>query len=402
MLYLSQILKSKVKDSSDQVIGQLRDILISPKAGTYSPLAFLLIKGKGKKEIFLPFDYVENMSHEEITLKKIFSHIPQKTLVGEYTYLNRDVLDQQIVDVAGARVVRVNDLKLGLFEDQICVLGVDISFKGLLRRLGFGRWDFMNLFKVNLIDWRKTQPVKGTLKLDTISKTLAKLHPADLANIVEKLSARHGTKLVKSLNLETAAQVIKEMNPTLQKSLVSHLGLEKTSQIIDKMPANEIVDLVQFMPKQEAKKFLSSLHNDKLKKIDKLIHYNRDTAGSLMITSFISGRPEWTVSKTIAEIKRLSPTMHSILYIYVTNKKGMLKGVVSLRRLLTANPDYRLVDLIKKLPPVSTLKASQKVDDIIKVMTKYNLYTAAVLDDDNKLLGVVTVDDVMRYLEPNA
>ena len=174
MAYLSQILNTKITDSADILVGRLKDVAIVPVAGEYAPLLFLLLKKHGQEEIFVPYEYVENISREEIALKNLISKIPTNGPTDEYILLSRDVLDQQIVDVGGARVVRVNDLRIGLFENKMCVLGIDISFKGLLRRLGLAWLVIINVFKVNLIDWRKTQPVKGALKLDTLSEDLIK------------------------------------------------------------------------------------------------------------------------------------------------------------------------------------------------------------------------------------
>ncbi|MBU0546054.1 CBS domain-containing protein [Patescibacteria group bacterium] len=402
MLYLSQILNSKIKDSSDKVIGQLKDILIKSKAGEYSPLDFLLVKGRKGEEFFVPYEYVENLSKNELTLKSLFENITISEPEGAFAYLVRDVLDQQIVDVEGARVVRVNDLKLGLFENKMCVLGIDVSFRGILRRLGLKGLDLFNLLPVRLIDWRKTQRVRGVLKLDTISDDLTRLHPADLANIVEELTVRQGAKLVKNLDTAIAAAIVEEMDPTAQKMLVNYLGPEKAAKIIEKMSADEIADLMQMLSKSDAKHLLSYLKNGKLKKVEKLIEYENNTAGGLMTTDYVSGRQEWTVEMAIEEIKKMSPTMRSMLYVYVTDEDGVFKGAVSLRRLLTANKKQTLGALIKRLPPASTLHVHQKINSIIKVMTKYNLYTAAVLDENKKLVGMVTIDDIMRIIMPNA
>jgi len=282
MLYLSQILNSKIKDSSDKTIGRLKDISVKSKAGAYAPLDFLIVKGKRRKEYVIPYEFVENLSKEEITLKSLFKSIPNESLPESHAYLNRDVLDQQIVDLEGARVVRVNDLKLGLFEDRMSVLGIDISNKGLLRRLGLERFDFLDLLKVSFIDWRKAQPIKGILKLDTMSKDLTKLHPADLANIVEDLSLKQGSKLVRTLDAEMAAKVFEEIEPAVKKILVSYLGPEKASQIVEKMSADEIADLLQSLPREERDRFLSLLQNGKLKKVERLIKYRKDTEARLV------------------------------------------------------------------------------------------------------------------------
>ncbi|MDO8499149.1 MAG: CBS domain-containing protein [bacterium] len=404
MLYLSEILNVKITDSSDQVVGRLKDILIRSKAGVYPPLDFLLVRGKKGAEFCIPYEYVLNLSHNEISLKNIFVNIntlpePKQGFIK----LQKDVLDQQIVDVGGARVVRVNDLKMGQVEDKMCVLGIDISLRGILRRLGMGWLDFFSVLPIKLIDWRKAQPVKrGMLQLDTISQDLTRLHPADLANIVESLNVRQGSKLMSSLDADTAAQVVEEMDPEVKKILVGHLGAEKASKIIDKMSSDEIVDLVQALSKTDAKDLLSRLHNGKLQKLKTLIEYGRDTAGGLMTAEVAAGRPDWTVKEATAEIKKMSPSMRSMLYMYITDKDGVFKGSVSLRRLLTAKPNQTMMDLIKRHPATSTLRVGQKIKDIVRVMTKYNLYTAAVLDEQKRLVGMVTIDDIMRQIFPKA
>ena len=402
MLYLSQLLNRKVKDSAEVTVGRLKDIVVRSRPGIYSPLEFLLVKNKRGEECFIPYDYVENLSERAVGLKNLIVKVPCAEPEGELIFLVRDCLDQQIMDTDGARVVRVNDLQIGLFKDKMCALGLDISFKGLLRRLGLDDLDWLDWFKVNLIDWRKAHPVKGILRLDTISKGLIKLHPADLANIVEDLNIKEGSKLVKALDLDAAAQVLEEVEPELQKNLVSHLGAEEAVKIVEKMSVDEITDLVKMLPKMEAEKILSLLKMGSSGKVTALARYGDDTAGGLMTTDFMTARPNWTVRETIDEIKKKSDTLRSLLYVYVTDSAGNFEGSVSLRALITSADAEALKDIMKQPSPLSTLKLDQKVNRIIEVMTKYNLYTAAVLDEKNKLAGIVTIDDVMRCLAPHA
>lgn len=402
MIYLSQILGGRVEDSADNHVGHLKDILIRPEAGTYAPLGFLLVRGKRGREFFVPYDCVENLSRQDISLKFLCSKITPSNPGDDYIYLNRDVMDQQIVDVDGARVVRVNDLRLGAFENKMCVLGVDVSVKGLLRRLGLAWLDFLSLLKVQLIDWRDTQPVKGTLRLDKVSQKLRRLHPADLANIMEDLTILQGTHLVDALDSKEAAKVIEELDPRLQKILVNHLGPERAAKIIEKMSVDEIVDLLQMFSPAQAQDLLSRLQNGKLKKVQRLIEYEEDTAGGLMNAEYVAVGPDWSVEQTVAEVRRLSPQMRSVLFVYVTDARGKFLGPVSLRALLVADRAALLKDLYKPAEELETLHPDDSVEKILEVMTKYNLYTAAVLDDEGRLLGVVAIDDVMRVLRPNA
>ncbi len=403
MPYLSQILGSRIEDSADTFVGKLTDIIVKPTTGAYASLLFLAVKEPGKKECrFIPFSHVENMSRSQIDLKSLQEKIPAQSAEDDWVYLSRDVLDQQIVDVAGARVVRVNDLRIGLFEKQMSVLGIDVSFKGLLRRLGLAAFDVRDWFKVNLIDWRKTQLVKGAVKLSTLSSDLIRLHPADLANIIEDLSIKQGSKLVESLDEATAAKVMEEIDPELQKALVQHLSREEAVKIIGQMSIDEVVDLLKILPKEDARVFISQLKNVDFKKIENLIGYEDDTAGGLMTTEFVSVPLGWNVEQALEEVRRMSPELRSILYVYVVDGEGIFKGALSLRRLLVAEKEARLRDLVQEFSVQVTLRLGDKINQVITVMTKYDLYFAAVLDDRGKLLGVVSIDDVMRQIAPKA
>lgn len=403
MIYLSQILGKKVKDSSDAVVGKLRDVLVKPKDGCHAPLVFLLLQNRKNEESFIPFEYVENLGSGEITLTHLFPKVRVPEVKEDnYLFLNRDVLDKQIVDVAGARVVRVNDLQLGLVENQTCVLSIDVSSKGLLRRLGLAWLDFPDLLKVKLIDWRNAQPIKGALKLDIAVKNLTRLHPADIANIIEDLSVHQGSALVNSLDNKSAARVIEEIEPHLQTVLVKHLGPEKAAGILSKMPVDEIVDLMKTLPREDAREFMSYLQSQQMKRVERLLPYKDDTAGGLMVPELIGAQPEWTASQTIAEIRKISPETRSITHIYITNKDNVFQGAISLRTLFLAKPEQTLGELMKQFGPQAILHPELSVEEIMRVMTKYNLYTAAVVDNDHRLLGMVTIDDVLRVLMPHA
>ncbi len=402
MAYLSQIIGKKIEDSADVVVGKLVDIVVKPATGAYAPLLFLAVSQSGRKDCcFIPYSHVESMSRSQIDLKSLAAKIAPAEPKDDWVYLSRDVLDQQIVDVEGARVVRVNDLRVGLFEGQMSVLGIDISFKGLLRRLGLAWLDLPDWFKVNLIDWRKTQLVKGAVKLSTVSSALTRLHPADLANIIEDLSLKQGSTLVESLDEATAAKVMEEIEPELQKALVQRLNREEAVRIISQMSVDEVVDLLKILPKDDARVFLSQLKNVKLKKIENLIEYDDDTAGGLMTTEFVSVSSESTVEEALGEVRRLSPLLRSILYVYVVDKEGFFKGALSLRRLLVAEQNSKMSDLVESFS-AQTLQLGDKINHVITIMTKYDLYFAAVLDKRGKLIGVVSIDDVMRQIAPKA
>ena len=403
MIYLSHLIKSAVEDSSDNEVGELRDILVKQDADGYPFADLILLKDKKHKSVVaIPFKYVENLSKGEVSLNKIYSKIEPVEVTANHIYLMRDILDNQIIDVNGIRVVRVNDVKLAMIEGDLSVVGLDISFKGILRRLGLAWLDFFNVFKVNLINWRDAQHVHGTLQLNTISDKLNRLHPADLANIVESLNLKQGTKLLSSLDTKNSAKILEEVNPALQKTLVGMLDKQQALKIVEKMSIDELADLIQSMPYHKAKQFLSDLGSDKLEKIEELLLYPEDTAGGLMTNEFITALPNWTREDAIRRIKEVSKKYRTISYIYVIDQKGKFLGPISMRSLVIADKNVKLKKLLKSVKALVTLRPENSLQEVVNLMTKYDLFTATVVNKKGRLLGIVTLDDVMRCLAPTA
>lgn len=406
MPYISELLNNKITDSSDETVGKLKDILISPKEGSFAPLEFLEISiGKGAIR-FVPYESVGNFTSSQISLKTLFNKIALEQLPAGsgYVYLKREVLDRQIVDVAGTRVVRVNDLRIGNFENKMCVLGIDASFRGLLRRFGVNDSLFAKPFGVTLIDWRQAKLLEGSapLQLNTAAEQLNRLHPADLANLVEDLDVKYASNLLASLDSSRAAKVLEEVDPRLQTILVKYLGPEKAGKILGQMSSDEFADLVKTFSSREAGEFMSKVSGKRAQSVQQLLAYEDNTAGGLMTLDFFSARSDWTVEQTVNELRKNSQNIRSVVHVYVTDETGRFAGAVSLRRLLLAGKEELMKNLAKDFPSYSTLKPNDRIQKVIRLMTKYNLYTAAVLDKDKRLVGVVTIDDVMRLLAPSA
>jgi len=240
------------------------------------------------------------------------------------------------------------------------------------------------------------------LQLDTAAETLRELHPADLANIVEDLDVKYASQLLASLDSAEAAKVLEEVDPAFQTILVKYLGPEKAGKILAQMSSDEFADLVKTFSSKDARKFLSQVSGGRAKNVETLLGYEDNTAGGLMTLDYFSARPQWTVEQTIEELRKNSPNIRSVVHVYVTDENGKFTGAVSLRRLMLADKSLPIKKLAKDFPAHSTLKPHDKLQKVIHLMTKYNLYTAAVLDKERKLAGVVTIDDVMRLLAPSA
>jgi len=400
MFYLSTIIGAKVVDSAFTPVGVLKDVIAGDVPQGYGPLRAIKIQ-TARGSVFIPWQKIESYNEKSVYLTGLIDKITYYQIDASDLLLKEIVLDHQIVDMEGARVVRANDLQLGVVEGKTCVVGIDISLRGILRRLKLEWLDIFNFTKVQLIDWRQARVASGSIQVASLSKNLVSLHPADIANVVEDLNLAQGTALLQSMDVATASKVFEELDPETRTVLMDELPPEKTAQITERMPVDELVDLLKDLPPDQSTQVVQRLQRGKAASVDRLMRYKDDTAGGLMTTDILTVRPEWTVPRTIEEIKMRTTSFRSLHYVYVTDGPSIFFGVISLRRLILADPAHTMQQLMRPRKQLRTLKPNYDLRRITTIMTKYNLMSIAVLDK-HTLAGVVTIDDVMRALTPDA
>lgn len=408
MIFVSRILGARVKDNAEEYCGIVTDLLIEDaKEKEFPKILGIIVKNK-KTESFIPTKTIESWGPEEVDLDDMFQDVA-KPAQQEFQKkdniisLHRTVLDKQIVDLTGMRVVRVNDLQIGRVKDEMCLIAIDISTRGILRRLGLSNDSLDKVFKPHLLEWKNIQMVDNKIHLSQGVKELVKLHPADIANIIEKMNVHQGSSILESLDQSVAARVLEEIEPDIQKVLVKKLGTERTASLMNKMSVDELVDLIQLLPPHESREILKKLPVDtKKEKIKMILEYDEDTAGGLMTTEYIVALPWDTAEEVTEKIRKNSHLHHSVLFIYVVDKSNHFMGVVSIRNLLVADKTEKMKDLMKKFKKVPNIHVDQDITSVAAHMTKYNLLSAAVTDRRKRLLGVVTVDDIMRHFVPKA
>lgn len=400
MIFLSQLLGSTIYDSTHERVGKLCDLVARVQTGKpYPSIHALLVEHRGKQG-FIHYTDIENLSPQYITLKAVQSHIEHCKTAKDDLFLKRDVLDKQIIDVQGVKVVRANDVQLGKVDDAFGVLGIDVSGKGILRRLGFGWLDFLNIIKPKYLDWKDVNTMRGQLQVNVPSANFKKLHPADIANILQDLNFQQSERLVESLDAVTGAKVIEELPPKLRRALLSIVGEERAASIVEKMSLDEIADLLRVLPKKEADVILGYFHDaEKLRKVEKLLPYEDDTAGGLMTPEYVAIAPEMTVAEALHYLKKVTEEFRAVHFVYVLDAERHLLGEITLRTLLVSPPHMKAEKIMKRR---KVLKLDTPEAEIAKRMTKYNLMSMAVLDHEKRIVGIVTVDDIMRRLVPNA
>lgn len=405
-LFLSEILKKPVLDPKGEELGRLKDV--SVVMGISLPMVDSLVIERRKDLYRIPW------SGMNIFNKRIMAATVYAPALARYDYAEedllavRDILDKQIVDANGVKVVRVNDIKLEGYNADAHLVAVDVGIRGLMRRLGVERKGegFLRLLRThlpyNLISWNYIQPLHP--KLSTIGLTVprqmvSELHPADLAELISQVSHDEGAQFIKNLDVETAAEAISELEPDTQIAVLREMEAGHAADIIVEMSPDAAADVLGGLPAERAQEILEHIEEEDAEDIQELLGHEADTAGGLMTNEFIAYPETLTVREVVDRFKKDAPEMETVYYIYSLDDGGKLSGVVSLRELLLAGLEARLGEIVeRKLKTVGPEADGMQVAGII---SKYNLVALPVVDAEGALSGVVTVDDVVDRILPH-
>src|SRR4030066_461625 len=325
-LFISEILKKPVLDPKGDELGRVKDFVVV-KGEPLPKISSIIIERK-KGLLNLPWT-VLNIFNKRIISANVYGEALQSYELDEKDLLLvRDILDKQIVDVNGVKVVRVNDVKLEGYDTEAVVIAVDVGMRGILRRLGFERGgeDLMRLFKkhlpYNLISWNYIQPLEP--KLTKISLTVprqmvSELHPADIAEIISRVSHKEGASFFRGLDVETAAEALSELQPDVQAAIITGMDTDSAADIIEEMPPDEAADVLSDLPVDKAKEILEHIEKDEAEDIQELLSHEEDTAGGLMTNQFIAYRPDILVKDAIEKFRKDAEEVETVYYLYVTD-----------------------------------------------------------------------------------
>ena len=406
-VFSSEIIRKPVLDPKGEEIGKVKDFVII--RGETLPMVSALILERKKQLFCLPWNQLNIFNKKIISAKVYGENVQPYELKEEDLLIVRDILDKQIVDVNGAKVVRVNDIKLEGLKTFAVLIAIDVGIRGIMRRLGVERGgeDFFRLFKkklpYSLISWNYLQPLEP--KLTNISLTiprqlLSELHPADIAEIISSISQKEGVSFIDNLDVETAAEALSELESDVQTDMISRMDSERASEIIEVMPPDDAADILSDLPAEKAQEILENIETEEAQDIQELLGHEEDTAGGLMTNDYFACPPEMTVRETTDKFKAEAKEVETVYYIYVLDKNEKLMGVVSLREMLLAQPDCLLADIME-----TNIKAVLPGDDemaVAAIISKYNLLAIPVVDAEGYMHGIVTVDDIIDILLPPA
>jgi len=410
--YLSQVIGSKIYDVNGAQVGNVLEIYVNAhqenltKEEVFRP-AFVGLKTKINGTVrCLNYKHIKvSVDQKKISFRCSQLEDLEPSVLESSLPIVKNILDRQIVDINGRKLVRVNDVRLVSIDSGTYVIAVDVSTKGLLRRLGVSEIlsKVLNVFKISIetkfILWDDVQALDTSnfnIKLSLESNKLHKLHPSDLADIIEEMGAASRTKIFESLDEEKAADVLEEMEPYAQAQIIESLSIEKAADLLEKMPADEVADLLDTLEDDKVELILNEMEKESSEDVRELLEYEDKEVGSLMTTDYLSFFETMTVEETLVELRKQQPEADMIYSLFITDKDEKLIATVSLRDLVISLPTRTLKEIMNT--DFISVQDEDKADRLAAIILKYDLLAIPVTDTQNTLVGMVVIDDIVEDL----
>jgi len=398
MIFLASILDRPVQGKSGEVIGKLDDLIV--RVDQHYPTLSGLIVRDGRRRFFVTARHLQALNGAAKLASSTVDLQPFARRDGE-VLLRQDVLDHQLIDVTGRRIVRVNDVQLAHLEGSFRVIGIDISAQALLRRLG-PRALAGRIVGRQIIDWADAQYLASAapVQLKVSYDRLADLHPVDLARIVDALSYRESAEIMAALDKETAAETLEEVSDERVADLLEGMDQERAADILEEMTPAAAADALEDLADEVAEQLLARMEPEEAADVQAHLAFDEDSAGRIMTTDFVRVPGDATVGQALAIVRAMDEVPDPLLAVYAVapDNPGTLLGIVRLRNLILADWATPVADLMDD--DVPTVRPDDRAEDAAHVLAEYNLLAVPVLDEEERLIGIVTVDDALAVLLP--
>jgi CBS domain-containing protein/sporulation protein YlmC with PRC-barrel domain len=406
LVALSELLGATVRDASGAVRGRVREVAIAPQEHP-TRIAFLIV-GAPDGERVLPASWLKTCG-ATVRADGDASLWEKYTASDGVLLLKRDLLDQQIIDVHGRKVVRVNDVELdsSLVNSHVSidVIAVDVGSRGAIRRLmqgvvpAFTMRALLEKIPPRVIPWQyvdllETDPARR-VKLKIVYEGLSKLHPADIANIIEDLPPAEREAVFETIDEEVAAEALEELDPKVQVSLVESLDSDRAADIVNEMDPDAAADLLEKLPEARSGQILKEMEPEERIEVAQLLEFGKHTAAGRMTTEFVSVRDNGSVADAIEALKQFEGSREAVATIYLYSVSYKLTGAVPLVKIAISPPATPLGELRED---AATCLPDTPDDEVTGLFDKYNLVTLAVVDEHERLAGIITADDVITML----
>ena len=409
MLHATEIIGAETYDSFGNFVGRVKEMFIVPDEQP-NRISRLLI-GRGKyRPLVARFDQIDSVAPGRVKLTTDESALELYHPNEGWLAVQKDLLDQQIIDTNGRKVVRVNDVEVADSRvngnTELRLTQVDVGLPGAVRRLlqgvvppmGIRRiqqklpkrtilWEFVNLIEPD--------PLRR-VKLRMSSAKLAELHPADLADIMEEISPTERQSIIDSLDEETAAETIAELDKRLQTQVVEQLDPEKAADIIEEMNPDEAVDLMQRLEPAKSEEVLEEMEHREAAEVKQLMKFEENTAGGMMNTEIVVVGEDATRGEVVDYIRFHEISLDQLDNVVLINREAALAGTVPVARLILAGGEQRMAELA--FEPLVSIKPDASDKEVFEIFDKYNLRSLAVVNEQNVPVGAITVDDVVSRM----
>jgi magnesium transporter len=406
LLFCTELIGLKVYDTRGRKIGRVKDAALVPLISPTRVDRFLM--GGGWAWLTIRYDQVKSLSLDGIFLKdeKLTPYHSDEYMLR----IQRDLLDQQIIDALGRKVVRVNDVTFEIRTEPgyqfLDVLEIDIGVRSIFRRLFHGVLPpkvvrrLQSSISPNSIGWENCNIVEHDpqrrLRLNISNQMLEKMHPADIADIVEELSPEDREAIVGNMDAEVAAEVLSEMDPDVQASILESLETEKAAEIIEEMSPDEAAHALAELEERTSSEILEEVTEETKTEVSELIEYREHTAGSMMNTEYVAVSDSATVQDAIDALRNDEELLESLNTIFLVDSDGRLTGAIPLARLFIAPGSAVLKPLAQE--NLIQVPVDEAEDRVTELFDKYNVLTLPVVEEDRKLAGVITADDIISVL----
>ncbi len=408
MAFLSEILGRTITDLDGNYVGKLDDVIARELAEFPHPVVdALVIDRRGEKQI-IPYSTVMSLFAPAIPLKCHVEDLPSYGMTDADIYLSRDVLDKQIIDTDGARVVRVNDLELVRINGTLYVSNVEVGMMGILRRVGLERMTnaiatgLRLRMPKNFISWDNVELLHHDqfMRLRVPAESLADLHPADLAEILSDLNKLESGQFLDSMNVEQVADALEQVETDFQVSLIEDMDDERAADVLEEMEPDEAADLLAELPVERSRRLVSLMEKEEADDVRHLLTFPEDSAGGIMTTDYAVVPPDVTAEQAIRLLRETASDIDTLIYVYVTDIDSHLLGVFSLTDLIFAEPATLVSEFMDDR--VKTVNTLDEQDEVAQIITKYDLLAVPVVDEENIIHGIVTADDALDKIIPTA
>ncbi|MCW3028440.1 MAG: magnesium transporter [Solirubrobacterales bacterium] len=402
ILHLSQVVGSPLRDSDGERLGKVQDVIVRLGGTGYPPITGFLVNVAGRTA-FVGVDRVSDVGPDGVVLRKAQLDLRHFERRAEEVLLRRDLLDRQLINVEGARLVRANEIELALVGGSWRVVGVDTGARGGLRRLlpkplgeRIGTGEFL--------DWACVEPFVGhvpTVRLRVPHPKLAKLHPAQIADLVEAASRREGEEIIQAVgddDRELEADVFEELDDQHQREFLEDRPDAQVAEILARMAPDDAADIIGELDEDRRETLLTLLPASHRVKVRVLLGYDPAEAGGLMSPDFLLLSGSTTVGDALDAVRRSSIEPELLSTVFVSSRQGSPQGNVPVTSLVRAEPGQHLDSLLKHEIP--SLSPDTSFEEVARLMADYNLTAIPVVDEHERMVGVVTVDDVLEAMLP--